>query len=82
MMSQTEIRIDFSSDLAILGKTKFDIFIILLAVWNCYAIPFEVAFEPSVSFLFLSIIEHGVNFFHYFKCFYRYLFLVRHHGHF
>lgn len=29
-------------------KTYWDLFIIFLAVYNCYSIPFEVAFEPAI----------------------------------
>jgi hypothetical protein len=29
-------------------KTQWDLFIIVLAVYNCYSIPFEVAFEPAI----------------------------------
>lgn len=31
-----------------LKKTRWDLFVILLAIWNVFSIPFEVAFAPVV----------------------------------
>jgi hypothetical protein len=28
-------------------RTKLDLFVMILAIWNCYSIPFDIAFEPS-----------------------------------
>ena len=28
-------------------KMKWDLYVMLLAVWNCFSIPFEVAFDPD-----------------------------------
>lgn len=31
------------------GRLKWDLFVMLLATWNCMWIPIDIAFEPSVS---------------------------------
>ena len=31
------------------SRIRFDLFVMLLATWNCYAIPFEIAFEPPFA---------------------------------
>jgi hypothetical protein len=41
-------------------KLKWDLLIMLLAVFNCFAIPYQVAFEPeimeTISFLILNLL--------------------------
>lgn len=31
------------------NRIRWDLFVMLLATWNCYAIPFEIAFDPPFS---------------------------------
>ena len=39
-------------------KMKWDLFVMLLAVWNCFSIPFEVAFdfEEPLTYVILNYI--------------------------
>ena len=45
-------------------KTLWDLFVILLAVWNVFSIPFEVAFSPHVQSFPLTFLQsmEGVGF--------------------
>ena len=31
------------------SRINFDLFVMLFATWNCFAIPFEIAFEPEIA---------------------------------
>ena len=31
------------------ARIRFDLFVMLFATWNCFAIPYEIAFEPEIS---------------------------------
>ena len=57
-----EVKIDTKGILRISdpGKIYFEIFVIILAIYNCFGIPFEICFKPEVmentSFLILNTI--------------------------
>lgn len=40
------------------AKVKWDVFVMVLAIFNCFSVPFEVAFKPpsmnSTSFLIVN----------------------------
>jgi len=35
-------------------RLKWDTFVIILAIWNCFYIPFDIAFQPSDNFYILA----------------------------
>ena len=43
-------------------RMKWDIFVMALAIWNCISIPFDVAFQPEMSTVYI-VFEHLVDFF-------------------
>jgi hypothetical protein len=36
-------------------RMKWDIFVILLAIWNCISIPFDVSFEPDMGAFYANV---------------------------
>lgn len=42
-------------------RMKWDMFVMLLALWNCISIPFDVAFEPEMHIIY-TIFEHFIDF--------------------
>lgn len=41
-------------------RMRWDLYVMLLAIWNCISIPFEVAFEPDETVIY-SIIERIID---------------------
>lgn len=46
------------------NRIKWDTLILIMAVWNCIYIPFEIAFQPPASFI-IEIINSVIDLFFY-----------------
>jgi hypothetical protein len=46
-----EFMISFNDNL----RMRWDLFVIILAIYNCFWIPFEIAFEPAVNFFIVTL---------------------------
>ena len=41
-------------------RVRWDLFVMLLATWNCFSIPFNVAFEPAVMDTWIFVVSNSV----------------------
>ena len=43
-------------------RTKWDLFVLILSIWNCYSIPFDIAFHPAIfEKMFIIIMNNFVD---------------------
>ena len=41
-------------------RMKWDMYVMILAIWNCVSIPFDVAFDPETN-IYYSLFEHFID---------------------
>lgn len=50
-------------------RLRWDIFVIIMAIWNCFYIPFYIAFEPETN-LFIEFLNALIDLMFYFDIFF------------
>lgn len=46
-----------------LRRIRWDLFVMILSVWNCYTLPFDVAFKPPVfETVYLTVFNNIIDF--------------------